>query len=30
VGGVRVSALPRATPDRLAEAGARLPVDDWL
>ena len=30
LGGVRVSALARATPDRLAEAGARLPVDDWL
>jgi len=28
--GVRVSALPRTTKERLAEAGARLPVDDWL
>lgn len=28
--GVRVSGLPRTTPDRLADAGARLPIDDWL
>jgi dethiobiotin synthetase len=28
--GVAVSALPRTTPERLAEAGASLPLDDWL
>jgi dethiobiotin synthetase len=27
---VHVSDLPRTTPDRLAEAGARLPLEDWL
>jgi dethiobiotin synthetase len=30
LGDVRVSGLPRTTKERLAEAGARLPVDDWL
>ena len=25
-----VTGLPRTTPDRLAEAGASLPLDDWL
>ena len=30
LGGVQVSGLPPTTPDRLAEAGALLPVDDWL
>ena len=30
LGRVAVSGLPRATPDGLAEAGAALPVDDWL
>jgi dethiobiotin synthetase len=28
--GVRVHGLPRITPGRLAEAGERLPLDDWL
>jgi dethiobiotin synthetase len=28
--GIAVSKLPRVTPDRLAEAGAGLPLDDWL
>ena len=28
--GVAVSALPPTTPDRLAEAAAGLPIDDWL
>jgi dethiobiotin synthetase len=28
--GVRVSGLPHTSPERLAEAGAALPVDDWL
>jgi dethiobiotin synthetase len=28
--GVRVSGLPRTTPDGLADAGAGLPLDDWL
>ena len=28
--GVRVSGLPATTPDRLADAGERLPIDDWL
>jgi dethiobiotin synthetase len=28
--GVRVSGLPHTTPDRLAEAGAALPLGDWL
>jgi dethiobiotin synthetase len=27
---VRVHVLPRTTPDRLAEAGAGLPLEDWL
>jgi dethiobiotin synthetase len=27
---VRVNGLPHTTPERLAEAGARLPVEDWL
>jgi dethiobiotin synthetase len=30
LGDVAVAALPRTTPDRLAEAGARLPVEEWL
>jgi dethiobiotin synthetase len=30
LGRVAVSGLPRATPGGLAEAGAALPVDDWL
>jgi dethiobiotin synthetase len=30
LGGVQVSGLPRTTPDRLAEAGAALPLGDWL
>jgi dethiobiotin synthetase len=30
LGGVRVHVLPRTTPDRLAEAGASLPLQDWL
>jgi dethiobiotin synthetase len=30
VGGVPVSGLPRTTPDAVAEAGASLPLDDWL
>jgi dethiobiotin synthetase len=28
--GVPVSGLPPTTPQRLAEAGASLPLDDWL
>jgi dethiobiotin synthetase len=28
--GVPVSGLPPTTPDRLAEAGAALPIEDWL
>ena len=28
--GIDVSALPLTSPDELAEAGASLPVDDWL
>jgi dethiobiotin synthetase len=28
--GVAVSTLPRVTPDRLAAAGAALPLEDWL
>ena len=28
--GAPVSVLPRTTPDTLAQAGARLPLDDWL
>jgi dethiobiotin synthetase len=28
--GVPVSALPRTTPDRLAETCAAMPVDDWV
>ncbi|HMJ95804.1 MAG TPA: dethiobiotin synthase [Thermoleophilaceae bacterium] len=28
--GLRVSGLPRTTPDGLAEAGASLPLEDWL
>jgi hypothetical protein len=28
--GIGVSALPPTSPDTLAEAGASLPVDDWL
>jgi dethiobiotin synthetase len=28
--GVTVSVLPLTSPDKLAEAGASLPVDDWL
>ena len=28
--GVQVSGLPRTTPERLAEAGAALPLADWL
>jgi dethiobiotin synthetase len=28
--GAPVSMLPRTTPDALAQAGARLPLDDWL
>ena len=27
---VRVSGLPPTTRDRLAEAGASLPLEDWL
>ena len=30
LGDVSVTALPRTTPGRLADAGARLPVEDWL
>ena len=30
LGDVRVSHLPPTTPDRLAEAGAGLPLEDWL
>jgi dethiobiotin synthetase len=30
LGDVTVTELPRTTPDRLAEAGASLPVEDWL
>jgi dethiobiotin synthetase len=30
LGDVTVTGLPRTTPDRLAEAGASLPVEDWL
>jgi len=30
LGDVEVTGLPRTTPDRLAEAGASLPVEDWL
>jgi dethiobiotin synthetase len=30
LGGVRAHVLPRTTPDRLAEAGASLPLQDWL
>jgi dethiobiotin synthetase len=30
LGRVGVSGLPRTTPDALAEAGASLPLDDWL
>jgi dethiobiotin synthetase len=30
LGRVAVSGLPRTTPDALAEAGAALPLDDWL
>ena len=30
LGDVGVTGLPRTTPDRLAEAGASLPVEDWL
>jgi dethiobiotin synthetase len=30
LGDVSVTALPRTTPGRLAEAGARLPFADWL
>jgi dethiobiotin synthetase len=30
LGRVAVSGLPRATPDGLAEAGAELPVENWL
>jgi dethiobiotin synthetase len=30
LGEVTVSGLPPATPAKLAEAGARLPLDDWL
>ena len=30
LGDVSVTGLPRTTPDRLAEAGASLPVEDWL
>jgi dethiobiotin synthetase len=28
--GVPVSGLPRTTPERLGEAGAALPLADWL
>ena len=30
LGGVNVSGLPPTRPDALAEAGASLPLDDWL
>jgi hypothetical protein len=30
LGGVPVHALPRTAPDRLARAGASLPVEEWL
>jgi dethiobiotin synthetase len=30
LGDVSVSGLPHTAPDRLAEAGASLPVEDWL
>jgi dethiobiotin synthetase len=30
LGAVSVTGLPRTTPDRLAEAGASLPLDAWL
>jgi dethiobiotin synthetase len=30
LGDVSVTGLPRTTPDRLAEAGASLPLDSWL
>ncbi len=30
LGGVAVSGLPRTTPEGLAEAGASLPLEDWL
>jgi dethiobiotin synthetase len=30
LGDVSVTGLPRTTPDRLAEGGASLPLDDWL
>jgi dethiobiotin synthetase len=30
LGDVRVVGLPRTTPDRLAEAGSSLPIEDWL
>jgi dethiobiotin synthetase len=30
LGDVTVTGLPRTTPDQLAEAGASLPVEDWL
>ena len=30
LGDVPVAGLPRTTPDRLADAGASLPVEDWL
>ena len=30
IGNVTVSELPAVTPDGLADAGARLPLDDWL
>ncbi len=30
LGGVPVAELPEVTPSELAEAGARLPLDDWL
>jgi dethiobiotin synthetase len=30
IGEVRVTGLPRTTPNGLAEAGASLPLDDWL
>ena len=30
LGGVQVAALPRTTPAALADAGASLPISDWL
>ena len=30
LGGVKVSGLPRATPEALAETGERLPLEEWL